>query len=274
MASLREFEPRPDRVPAAAGDAWRGRRPPLGARPTRRCRVVRGQVDNILADDRSQVEQVEIVFEVRFPNYDHDLVHPPRQSRYDQSACPRACFSTRRAATSKGLIVIEKSAIRTDSYLGEFGMNLSKTAQAVASSARDRSAGLPTRRAYPAPSGRSTDAAVLPRKPGDARRSELANSSSSASSSRSSPVPLDEPRERLREALEAKWAAGFGTGQPRRRERNRRVDLLGVEELPEGGSATGLGGRHGCRPDHPLERRVPRAPEHLQPRVFRARQAS
>ena len=32
----------------------------------------------------------------------------------------------------KGLITIEKSAIGTDSYLGEFGMNLSKSARAVA----------------------------------------------------------------------------------------------------------------------------------------------
>jgi len=32
----------------------------------------------------------------------------------------------------KGLITIEKSAVGTDSFLGEFGMNLSKSARAVA----------------------------------------------------------------------------------------------------------------------------------------------
>jgi hypothetical protein len=32
----------------------------------------------------------------------------------------------------KGLIVIDKSAVGTDSFLGEFGMNLSKQARAVA----------------------------------------------------------------------------------------------------------------------------------------------
>ena len=32
----------------------------------------------------------------------------------------------------KGMITIEKTAIGTDSYLGEFGMNLSKRARAVA----------------------------------------------------------------------------------------------------------------------------------------------
>ena len=62
-----------------------------------------------------------------------------------------------------------------------------------------------------------------------------------------------------------RWAAGFGEGSLGGV--SRRIDLLGVEELPEG-DATGLGGRHGCRPGHPLERRVPRAPGHLQPRVF------
>src|SRR2546423_14830497 len=32
----------------------------------------------------------------------------------------------------KGMITIEKSAVGTDSFLGEFGMNLSKAARAVA----------------------------------------------------------------------------------------------------------------------------------------------
>ena len=46
-------------------------------------------------------------------------------------------------------------------------------------------------------------------------------------------VPLEEAQDRLRDALEAKWAAGFARGR-RDRRLSRTIDLLGVDELAEG----------------------------------------
>ena len=51
-------------------------------------------------------------------------------------------------------------------------------------------------------------------------------------------MPLADAQDRLRELLEAKWDAGIGTGD--RRRRVRRIDLLGVDEVPDGHDEDGL----------------------------------
>ena len=95
-------------------------------------RLVRSRVDNVLAGDRSRVEQVEIVFGSE--SQLHDLTSYTRHVGRDttgQLLC-KGVLLDRARSYLKGLITIEKSAIGTDSYLGEFGMNLSKSARAVA----------------------------------------------------------------------------------------------------------------------------------------------
>ena len=114
----------------------------------------------------------------------------------------------------KGLISIEKTAIGTDSYLGEFGMNLSKHCPRRRDPERSRSTS-------PTAAARCT-----------ARRSARSTRRSCSTSRRRGiepdearkfivlgflepvvvRVPLEDAQDRLREALEAKWDAGFGAG--------------------------------------------------------------
>ena len=95
-------------------------------------RLVRSRVDNVLAGDRSKVEQVEIVFGA--DDQLHDLTSYTRHTGRDTTGqlLSKGVLMDRARSYLKGLITIEKSAIGTDSYLGEFGMNLSKSARAVA----------------------------------------------------------------------------------------------------------------------------------------------
>jgi Fe-S cluster assembly scaffold protein SufB len=95
-------------------------------------RLVRSRVDNFLEGDRSSVEQVEIVFGSEDQVF--DLTSFTRHLGRDTVGnllSKGALFDAARSYM-KGLITIEKSAIGTDSFLGEFGMNLSKKARAVA----------------------------------------------------------------------------------------------------------------------------------------------
>ena len=95
-------------------------------------RLVRSRVDNVLAGDRSTVEQVEIVF--GSDDQLHDLTSYTRHVGRDTTGqlLSKGVLMDKARSYLKGLITIEKSAIGTDSYLGEFGMNLSKSARAVA----------------------------------------------------------------------------------------------------------------------------------------------
>ena len=95
-------------------------------------RLVRSRVDNVLAGDRSTVEQVEIVFGIE--DQLHDLTSYTRHQGRDTTGqlLAKGVLMDNARSYMKGLISIEKTAIGTDSYLGEFGMNLSKTARAVA----------------------------------------------------------------------------------------------------------------------------------------------
>ena len=95
-------------------------------------RLVRSRVDNRLEGDGSSVEQVEIVFGSDAQVF--DLTSFTRHIGRDTTGNLLSKGALQDAARSymKGLIVIEKSAVGTDSFLGEFGMNLSRQTRAVA----------------------------------------------------------------------------------------------------------------------------------------------
>jgi Fe-S cluster assembly scaffold protein SufB len=95
-------------------------------------RIARSRVDNRLEGDRSSVEQVEIVFGSEDQVF--DLTSYTRHIGRDTTGNLLSKGALHGSARSymKGLITIEKSAIGTDSFLGEFGMNLSRRTRAVA----------------------------------------------------------------------------------------------------------------------------------------------
>jgi Fe-S cluster assembly scaffold protein SufB len=95
-------------------------------------RVVRSRIDNALEGDGSSVEQVEIVFGATdqlfdLTSYTH---HTGRDTTGDLLS--KGVLTERARAFMKGLATIDRSATGTDSYLGEFGLLLSKQARSVA----------------------------------------------------------------------------------------------------------------------------------------------
>jgi Fe-S cluster assembly scaffold protein SufB len=167
-------------------------------------RLVRSRVDNRLEGDRSSVEQVEIVFgggEQLF-----DLTSYTRHIGRDTTGA----LLDRSRSFMKGLITIEKSAIGTDSFLGEFGMNLSRAARAVAIPSLEIDQPDCRRAAHSSSVGPIDPAQLfyletrgIP--PHEARKFIVLGFLEPVVAS----VPLDEARERLRELLESKWAAGL-----------------------------------------------------------------
>ncbi|HEY7737357.1 MAG TPA: SufD family Fe-S cluster assembly protein [Candidatus Limnocylindrales bacterium] len=95
-------------------------------------RLVRSRVDNRLEGDRSRVSQAEIVFGSGEQLFDLTSYtrHVGRDTTGDLLSKGALLDSSR--SYMKGLIIIEHSAHGTDSFLGEFGMNLSRSARAVA----------------------------------------------------------------------------------------------------------------------------------------------
>ena len=95
-------------------------------------KLMRSRVDNRLEGDRSSVEQVEIVFgsEDQFFDLTSYTTHLGRDTT--GNLLSKGALLDKSRSYMKGLITIEKSAIGTDSFLGEFGMNLSRATRAVA----------------------------------------------------------------------------------------------------------------------------------------------
>ena len=95
-------------------------------------RLVRSRVDNRLAGNRSSVEQVEIIFGAGDQLF--DLTSYTRHTGRDTTGnlLSKAALMDATRSYMKGLIIIEPTAVGTDSFLGEFGMNLSRQARAVA----------------------------------------------------------------------------------------------------------------------------------------------
>ena len=176
-------------------------------------RLVRGRVDNRLAGDRSSVEQVEIVFGNGEQLFDLTsyTTHVGRDTT--GNLLSKGALLDGAKTYLKGLITIEKSAIGTDSFLGEFGMNLSKAARSVAIPSLEIDQP-DCRRAQHASSVGPIDEAQLfylesrGISPDDARKFIVLGFLEPVVAR----VPLASAQDRLRELLEAKWAAGVATG--------------------------------------------------------------
>ena len=176
-------------------------------------RLVRSRVDNVLAGDRSRVEQVEIVFGA--DDQLHDLTSYTRHTGRDTTGqlLSKGVLMDRARSYLKGMITIEKSAIGTDSYLGEFGMNLSKSARAVAIPSLEIDQPDCRRAAHASSVGPIDETQLFYLEsrgiPPDEARKFIVLGFLEPVVAR---VPLEDARERLREALEAKWAAGLAAG--------------------------------------------------------------
>ena len=114
----------------------------------------------------------------------------------------------------KGLISIEKTAIGTDSYLGEFGMNLSKTARAVAIPSLEIDQPDCRRAMHSSSVGPidETQLFYLESRGIAARRGAQVHRARASSSRSSSGSRSRTRRTGCATALEAKWDAGFGAG--------------------------------------------------------------
>ncbi len=212
MASLQElgpdhiaFQQRLARIGDGADLRWALAQ--LGAR------LVRSRVDNVLAGDRSTVEQVEIVFGAG--DQIHDLTSYTRHVGRDTTGqlLAKGVLMDRARTYMKGLIQIEKTAIGTDSFLGEFGMNLSKAARSVAIPSLEIDQPDCRRAMHSSSVGPIDETQLFYLEsrgiPPDEARKFIVLGFLEPVVAR---VPLEDAQDRLREALEAKWLSGTGAG--------------------------------------------------------------
>ena len=172
-------------------------------------KLVRSRVDNRLEGDRSTVEQVEIVFgadEQLFDltSYTHHVGCDTTGNLLSKGVLLDAARSY-----MKGMITIEKSARGTDSFLGEFGMNLSKKARSVAIPSLEIDQPDCRRAAHSSSVGPIDEAQLFYLEsrgisPDEARKFIVLGFLEPVVTR----VPLETERDRLRELLEAKWNAG------------------------------------------------------------------
>ena len=212
MASLQElgpdhivFQQRLARIGEGADLRWALAQ--LGAR------LVRSRVDNVLAGDRSTVEQVEIVF-----GSDEQLMDLTSYTRHvgrdtTGQLLAKGVLADRARTYMKGLIQIEKTAVGTDSYLGEFGMNLSKAARSVAIPSLEIDQPDCRRAAHSSSVGPIDETQLFYLEsrgiPPDEARKFIVLGFLEPVVAR---VPLEDAQDRLREALEAQWAPSAGAG--------------------------------------------------------------
>jgi Fe-S cluster assembly scaffold protein SufB len=172
-------------------------------------KLVRSRVDNRLEGDRSSVEQVEIVLgadEQLFDltSYTHHVGRDTTGNLLSKGVLLEAARTY-----MKGMITIEKTARGTDSFLGEFGMNLSKKARSVAIPSLEIDQPDCRRAAHSSSVGPIDEAQLFYLEsrgiPPDEARKFIVLGFLEPVVTR---VPLDSERERLRELLEAKWNAG------------------------------------------------------------------
>jgi Fe-S cluster assembly scaffold protein SufB len=177
-------------------------------------RLVRSRVDNRLIGDRSTVEQVEIVFGSDDQLF--DLTSYTRHVGRDTTGnlLSKGALLDGSRSYMKGLIEIERSAIGTDSYLGEFGMNLSKRARAVAIPSLEIDQPDCRRAMHSSSVGPIDEAQLFYLEsrgiPADEARKFIVLGFLEPVVAR---VPLVSAQDRLRELLEAKWDAGVGTAE-------------------------------------------------------------
>ncbi|CAN5452429.1 Fe-S cluster assembly protein SufD [soil metagenome] len=172
-------------------------------------RLVRSRVDNRLVGDRSSVEQVEIVFGAGEQVFDLTsyTTHVGRDTTGNLLSKGALLDSAR--TYLKGLITIEKSAVGTDSFLGEFGMNLSKAARSVAIPSLEIDQPDCRRAAHSSSVGPIDETQLFYLEsrgiPPDEARKFIVLGFLEPVVAR---IPLGSAQDRLRELLEAKWAAG------------------------------------------------------------------
>jgi Fe-S cluster assembly scaffold protein SufB len=172
-------------------------------------RLVRSRVGNHLEGDRSSVEQVEIVFGSDDQLF--DLTSYTRHVGRDTTGNLLSKGVLLDAARSymKGMITIEKTAIGTDSFLGEFGMNLSKKARSVAIPSLEIDQPDCRRAAHSSSVGPIDESQLFYLEsrgiPPDEARKFIVLGFLEPVVVR---VPLEDERDRLRDLLEAKWNAG------------------------------------------------------------------
>jgi Fe-S cluster assembly scaffold protein SufB len=169
-------------------------------------RLVRSRIDNRLEGDGSSVEQVEIVFGSNDQVF--DLTSYTRHLGRDATSnlLSKAALQDGARGFLKGLVTIEKTAIGTDSFLGEYGMNLSKKARAVAIPSLEIDQPDCRRVAHSSAVGPIDEnqlfylesRGILPE---DARKFIVLGFLEPVVAR----VPLESAQDRLRELLEAKW---------------------------------------------------------------------
>ncbi|HEV8696300.1 MAG TPA: SufD family Fe-S cluster assembly protein, partial [Candidatus Limnocylindrales bacterium] len=174
-------------------------------------RLVRSRVDNRLVGNGSSVRQVEIVFGAAEQLFDLTsyTTHVGRHTTGDLLS--KAALMEKSRTYLKGLITIEKSAIGTDSFLGEFGMNLSKAARSVAIPSLEIDQPDCRRAAHSSSVGPVDETQLFYLEsrgiPPDEARKFIVLGFLEPVVAR---VPLTSAQDRLRELLEEKWIAGSG----------------------------------------------------------------
>jgi Fe-S cluster assembly scaffold protein SufB len=177
-------------------------------------KLVRSRVDNRLVGDHASVEQVEIVFGSEDQLF--DLTSYTRHLGRDTTGnlLSKAVLMERAKSFMKGLITIERSAIGTDSFLGEFGMNLSRAARAVAIPSLEIDQPDCRRAAHSSAVGPidPTQLFYLESRgiPPDEARKFIVLGFLEPVVAR---VPLEAARDGLRALLEEKWAAGLTSAE-------------------------------------------------------------
>jgi Fe-S cluster assembly scaffold protein SufB len=176
-------------------------------------RLVRSRVDNVLEGDRSSVEQVEIVFGSDDQLF--DLTSYTRHVGRDTTGnlLSKGVLLDAARTYLKGMITIDKTAVGTDSFLGEFGMNLSKKARSVAIPSLEIDQPDCRRAAHSSSVGPIDETQLFYLEsrgiPPDEARKFIVLGFLEPVVAR---VPVADARDRLRALLEAKWDAGTGAG--------------------------------------------------------------
>jgi Fe-S cluster assembly scaffold protein SufB len=170
-------------------------------------RFVRSRVDNRLIGDGSGVEQVEIVFGSESQLFDLTSFTTHLGRNTTGNLLSKGALKDSARAFMKGLITIEKTAVGTDSFLGEFGMNLSKAARAVAIPSLEIDQPDCRRAAHSSSVGPIDETQLFYLEsrgidPDDARKFIVLGFLEPVVAR----VPMADAQERLRELLEAKWS--------------------------------------------------------------------
>ncbi len=176
-------------------------------------RLVRSRVDNHLEGDRSTVEQVEIVFGGEDQLFDLTSYTHHAGRGTTGNLLSKGALLDRARSFMKGMIVIDRSAVGTDSFLGEFGMNLSKATRSVAIPSLEIDQPDCRRAAHSSSVGPIDETQLFYLEsrgiqPDEARKFIVLGFLEPVVAR----VPVAEARDRLRERLEEKWDAGIGAG--------------------------------------------------------------